>query len=124
MNTKVDTQSESRLDPVKWLVAVLLLVGAVVGFYYYEETSPLLRVTLLLAAVGTAFFIASLTAKGRKARQFIRDTHLEVRKVVWPSRQETMQTTGIVIVMVLLIALMIWMVDSILFWIVQTLTSS
>ena len=122
MNTKVDVQSEDRLDPVKWLVTVLLLVGSVVGVYYFEETSALLRVVLLLAAVGAAFFIASLTFKGRRARQFIRDTHLEVRKVVWPSRQETIQTTGIVIVMVLIIALMIWMIDSILFWIVQTLT--
>jgi len=122
MNTKVDVQSDDRLDPVKWLVAVLLLVGAIVGFYYFEETSALLRVVLLLAAVGVAFFVASLTAKGRKGHQFIRDTHLEVRKVVWPSRQETIQTTGIVIVMVLVIALMIWVVDSILFWIVQTLT--
>lgn len=122
MNTKVDAQSDDRLDPIKWLVAVLLLVGAVAGFYYYQETPALLRVVILLAAAGAAFFVASLTAKGRKARQFIHDTHLEVRKVVWPTRQETIQTTGIVIVMVLIIALMIWMVDSILFWIVQKLT--
>jgi preprotein translocase subunit SecE len=122
MNTKVDTQSDERLDPIKWLASVLLLVGAVFGFYYYEETSTLLRVLLLLVATGAALFVASLTVKGRQSRQFIRDTHLEVRKVVWPSRQETVQTTGIVIVMVLIIALMIWMVDSILFWIVQKLT--
>jgi preprotein translocase subunit SecE len=123
MSSKVDTATGNKLDVVKWLIAGIVLFAGLAGFYYFSETSALLRVVGLLIAVGVAVFAVSSTDKGRQARGFIQDTHLEVRKVVWPSRQETLQTTGIVLVMVLIIALMIWLVDSILFWIVQTLTT-
>jgi preprotein translocase subunit SecE len=122
MNTKTDAQTGSALDTVKWLVAGLLVAGGMVGFYYFSDILLLLRILSLLAVAGIAIFIVFHTAKGQQTWRFIQDTHLEVRKVVWPSRQETIHTTIIVIVMVLIIALMIWVVDSILFWIVKTVT--
>jgi preprotein translocase subunit SecE len=123
MNTKADAQAGDKLDTVKWLVAGLLVAGGLAVFYFSPEVAVWLKALAVLATTGMAVFVASRTGKGRQAWGFIQDTHIEVRKVVWPSRQETIQTTGIVIAMVLVIALMIWAVDSILFWIVQTLTS-
>jgi preprotein translocase subunit SecE len=123
MSAKVDAQSVGKLDSIKWAVAVLALVAGLGGFYYFANTSVLVRVIALLISISIAVMVAAKTIKGRKIWQFIQDTHLEVRKVVWPSRQETVQTTGVVIVMVIVMALMIWAVDSFLFWLVQKLTT-
>lgn len=123
MSSKVDAAAGNKLDVVKWLIAGILLFAGLAGFYYFSEVSALLRVVGLLVAAGVAVFLVSGTDKGRKAWGFMQDTHLEVRKVVWPSRRETVQTTAIVLVMVLIIAVMIWLIDSLLFWIVQTLTT-
>jgi preprotein translocase subunit SecE len=122
MNTKADAQSDDKLDVVKWLLAAVLLIAGLGGFYYFSDSSTLLRVLGLLSALAVAVGLVFTTMQGRRGWGFIQETQLEVRKVVWPSRQETIRTTGLVIVMVIIIALMIWIIDSILFWIVQTLT--
>jgi preprotein translocase subunit SecE len=122
MNIKADAQSDDRLDVVKWSLAALMLLLGLGGFYYFSDASTLARVLGLLASFAVAIGLAFKTVQGRRGWGFIQDTHLEVRKVVWPSRQETVRTTGLVIVMVIIIALMIWLIDSLLFWIVQSLT--
>lgn len=112
-----------KQDLLLWS-AVLLLVGVgIVGFHYFEAQSALLRVVVLLLLGGIAAFLASRTVKGQAALTFAQAAHVEVRKVVWPSRKETVQTTLIVVAMVILLALIIWVVDSLLFWIVKLLTS-
>ena len=88
----------------------------------YAEHSLLLRVLDLLLVMGIAMLIASTTTSGHSTLKFLRDSHLEVRRVVWPTRQETIQMTGVVFVMVMLVALIIWLVDSILFWLVRWFT--
>ncbi len=123
MDAKVETPENTRQDNLKWLVGLILLAAGIIGFYYFSEYMLLLRVVALLALAGAAVWILSQTQKGRYAREFLRGAHSEVRKVVWPSRRETLQVTGIVILMVIIVALMIWLVDSILFWIVRSLTS-
>ncbi|MEM7017315.1 MAG: preprotein translocase subunit SecE [Pseudomonadota bacterium] len=120
---KTGEQTSSVLDTAMWLFAFIVMGSAVAGFYYFADYSLLLRVVSLLAAAGIAFFIAAQTSRGRAAVGFVREAQLEVRKMVWPTRQETLQTTGIVIIMVLILSTMIWIIDSILFWIVQTLTN-
>jgi len=122
MSTKTDMpESDSKLDLVRWLsVAILLSIG-LFGFYYFADNSLLLRVVVLLGLVAGSVFIALKTVKGQFARGFLQDAYIEVRKVIWPSRQETMQTTGIVIVAVIIVALMVWMLDSILLWLVRLL---
>jgi preprotein translocase subunit SecE len=123
MSTKTDaTPSSNKLDTLKWLLVLLLLSTGVVGFYYFSEHSLLLRVVSLLGVVGLAIFIALQTEKGRRTKNFLQQTQIEVRKVVWPTRQETVQMTGIVILMVVLVALIIWMLDSLLFWLVRLFT--
>jgi preprotein translocase subunit SecE len=109
-------------DNIKLIVAVALMVAAIALFYTYSEYSTLLRVLSLLAAAGVSLFIASKTAAGSNVLSYIKDTNVEVRKVVWPTRQETLQTTMVVILMVIMVALMLWGVDSLLGWAVRALT--
>ena len=108
-------------DTLKWLVATLLLGAAVTAFYYYGEESLLLRVIGLLIVAGAAGAIAFTTDKGRAAWEFMRDSRTELRKVVWPTRKETTQTTLVVMGVVTLVAIFLWMVDGILSWIVRLL---
>lgn len=101
-------------DRLKWVVAVAILAGAIVAFYYFAEQSVLLRVIGLLAAAGLTVAILLQTEQGRTAWAFVREANIERRKVVWPTRKETVQTTGIVIAMVTVVALFLWALDSIL----------
>jgi preprotein translocase subunit SecE len=120
MNARVESPS-ARLDGVKWAAAVILLGAAIAGFYYFGDTSLLLRVVALLAAGGVALAILSLTEKGREAWAFMREARTEVRKVVWPTRKETVQTTSIIVVMVAIVAVFLWLIDMLLAWGVQRL---
>jgi preprotein translocase subunit SecE len=109
-------------DNIKLIVAVIIMIAATVSFYSFAEYSTILRVLGLLAAAGVALFIAAKTTVGATMLKYIADTQVEVRKVVWPTRQETVQTTLIVIVMVFVVALMLWAFDSLLGWAVRALT--
>jgi preprotein translocase subunit SecE len=114
-------QSTSGIDTVKLLTALLLLIAGVVGFYYFADESQLLRVIGLLAIAVTVFFIVSTTEIGRRSLGFARDARVEVRKVVWPTRTETTQTTIAVLIMVFLVAIMLWLIDMTLGWGVRSL---
>ena len=120
MVTKTE-QTASGLDTVKLMCALLALVAGIVGFYYFEDESQLLRVIGLLAVAATAFFIVSTTDIGRRGLGFARDARVEVRKVVWPTRTETTQTTIAVLIMVVLVAIMLWLIDMGLGWGVRSL---
>jgi len=109
-------QSTSAIDTFKLMTAVLVLIAGVVGFYYFEEESQLLRVLGMLAVAVVAFLIAATSDKGRRGLGFVKDARVEVRKVVWPTRQETLQTTVAVLFMVILVAIMLWLFDMFLGW--------
>ena len=120
MVTKAE-QTTSGLDTVKLMTALLVLIAGVVAFYYFEAESQLLRVIGMLALAVTAFFIVSTTDIGRRGLGFVRDAKVEVRKVVWPTRTETTQTTIAVLIMVFLVAIMLWLIDMTLGWGVRSL---
>ncbi len=125
MSTKAEQQSSS-LDTVKLVVALALLVLGVAGFYYFaswqgEPVSLLFRVLGLLAVAGLGAFIALTTASGRRLTGFMQDSRTEVRKMVWPTRAETMQTTLMVFVIVLIVTIFLWLVDMLLGWGVRSL---
>jgi preprotein translocase subunit SecE len=109
-------QSTSAIDTFKLMTAVLVLLAGVVGFYYFEEESQLLRVLGMLAVAVIAFLIAATSDVGRRSLGFFKDARVEVRKVVWPTRQETLQTTIAVLFMVILVAIMLWLFDMFLGW--------
>ena len=113
MNARLDKTAELA-DVLKWIAALALLVAALVAFYVFSSESLLLRVVGLLAAAGGAGAIVYTTRKGREVWTFLRDARTEVRKVVWPTRTETLQTTGIVVVVVSLLAIVMWGFDSVL----------
>ncbi len=108
-----------KFDLVKLVVAALVVVAAIVGFYIFEDQSTPLRVAGLLAAVGVAAWIGLQTEPGRNLWSFLQDAQLEVRKVVWPTRQETIQTTLLVIAVVILAALILWGLDAVLGWAIR-----
>ena len=108
-------------DLVKWIGAFVILGGGIAGFYYWSDESLLLRVIGLLVLSAAALFVAVQTEKGRAAWDFARESHTEVRKVIWPTRKETTQTTLIVIAMVGLVAIIMWMLDGLLAWLVKLL---
>ena len=110
------------LDKIKLLVAVALVVAGIAGFYYYAEEALLYRVLGLLAVFVVAFLVALQTSIGSNAWNYGRLSLVEVRKAVWPSRQETVQATLMVMVLVLIVGIMLWLFDMLLLEIVQMLT--
>ncbi|TNC84695.1 MAG: preprotein translocase subunit SecE [Thalassolituus sp.] len=118
MNSKVES-GNNALDVVKWLVVFVLVSAGVVGNYYYSAESLLYRVLALLVLAVIAGWIALQTEKGKSFAALVTEARAEIRKVVWPTRQELTQTTMIVVVFVLIMALMLWGVDSLIGWIVS-----
>jgi preprotein translocase subunit SecE len=114
----------SGFDTVKLLLSVAIVVAAILGFYYLDAYSQLLRVIGLLALVGLAAFIIYQTAVGRTVWSFASAAKVEVRKVVWPSRQETVQTTLVVFVMVLIMGVVLWLFDMMLAAILKAVTGA
>jgi preprotein translocase subunit SecE len=121
MNAKVETES-SRFDTLKLGAALLLLAVAVVAFYRFDDQLLVLRVLGLLAVAGISIFIAAQSSIGRNIIGFIGGARTEVRKVVWPTRAETTQTTLAVMVMVILVGIFLWLLDMVLLWAIQMLT--
>ena len=110
------------LDTAKLVAAAFLLVGGIYAFYYFAAYSVLLRVLGLLAIAGVAAAVALQTDPGRRLWQFALDARMEVRKVVWPTRHETLPTTLVVIVMVLIVGIVLWLFDLVLMGILRFLT--
>ena len=119
MNNKVVIEP-SPLDTVKLACSLALLLGGVIAYHYYADVPKLARVGGVLAAVALAVGIAVQTDKGRQIVGFVRDAQIEVRKVVWPTRQETTQTTLVVVAAVIFFALVLWALDLFLGFMMQT----
>ena len=121
MSANPEEATKSRLDGLKWgLVAVLVAIG-VYGNYYFSAESLLLRVVGLLVIALVAWFLAMQTAKGGAFWVLLKDAKTEIRKVVWPTRQETVQTTLVVVVVVLVMGFVLWGLDSLLGWMISSL---
>lgn len=118
MNAKVEKES-SGLDSLKWVLVIALVSVGVVGNHYFSAESLLYRVLALLVLAVVAGWIALQTSKGKRFATLVSEAKVEIRKVVWPTRQELTQTTMIVIVFVLVVALILWGADSLIGWIVS-----
>ncbi|WP_273025172.1 preprotein translocase subunit SecE [Rheinheimera sp.] len=112
---------KSGFDIVKWLLVFVILSLAVVGNYLYELTA-LEKAIAIVVLVVIAGAVAAQTHKGRTFINFAKESRTEVRKVVWPTRQETMQTTLVVLVATLIMGLLLWGLDAILLRVVSFLT--
>jgi len=118
MSSKVEDQV-SRLDSVKWLLIVAITLGGVYANTLFATEPVLYRAIVGLVLVGIAVAIMLQTALGKATWELAKESRVEIRKVVWPTRQETIQTTFIVVAVVIFVALILWMLDSGVSWIVQ-----
>ena len=111
----------ASLDWLKWGLVAIIVALAVYANWYYQEQSLFLRVLGLLIAGAAAFVIAVKTEKGNAAWNLIKEARSEIRRVVWPTNNETTQTTLVVLVMVFIFSLILWGLDSLLSWLVSSL---
>ena len=108
-------------DKIKLGVAALLVVAGVVGYYYLNDSATIVRAGSVLAGLVAASAVAWTTAPGKQLFAFAQESVAETKKVVWPTRKETLQTTGLVFLFILLMALFLWLVDATLLWLVKLL---
>jgi preprotein translocase subunit SecE len=108
-------------DKIKFALALLLLVAGVAGFYLLAEQAMILRVLAVLAGVGVSAAVAWQTEPGRQFFVFSKEATTEAKKVVWPTRKETLQTTGLVFVFAVVMAIFLWLTDKSLEWVLYDL---
>ena len=120
MNTESShTSSESAakfIDKAKWFVVWVLVIAGIWGNWYYQEIAVLLRAAILIGIGLVAAFLVFQTESGRTLWRQMKGARGEIRRVVWPSRQQTAQTTMIVIALILVVSLILWGLDSLLSW--------
>jgi len=110
MNTKVET-GPGTLDTVKLVAAIAILLGGFVGYYWFAEYSVLWRVLGLVGSLVLGVLVAFTSTQGKEVWEFMKGSQVELRKVVWPTRQETINTTGIVLVFAIVMAVFFFLVD-------------
>jgi preprotein translocase subunit SecE len=122
MSTQTETSESGALDIVKLLIAAVALVGGLYAYYYYETTvAQALRVLMVLGGAAAGIGIAMTSTQGQRLWHFIQGSRVEIRKVVWPTKQETTQTAIAVFVFTLVMMLFFWALDSGLLWLTRTL---
>lgn len=110
MSEKVESDS-GNLDLVKWVAVAVIVVAAVYANSYFAAESLLVRTIGLLVAAGIGGWVAAQTVKGRALVDLCLEARVEIRKVVWPTRQETTQTTIVVLIVIFIVAIILWLLD-------------
>ncbi|MCF6288766.1 MAG: preprotein translocase subunit SecE [Proteobacteria bacterium] len=111
--------SNSIGEKLRWWLAMAAVIGGVVGNLYFEDDlATVLRVLILFAGIALGALIATTTQKGRNFFTFVKSANIERQKIVWPTRNETLQTTLVVIVVVIIIGLFLSLVDFFFSWLV------
>ncbi len=122
MSVEAEKQGSS-FDSIKWILTVVILGAAVWGNHYYtEQVSVLWRALGVVGAVVIAGFIAAQTGKGKDGLSFAKEARTEVRKVIWPTRDEALRTTVIVLIATVIMSLLLWALDGIMVRLVGFLT--
>jgi len=112
--------SSSMGEKLRWWLAIAAVIGGVVGNLYFEdELTTVLRVLILFGGILLGALIAATTEKGRSFFSFVKSANIERQKIVWPTRNETLQTTLIVIVVVIIIGAFLSLVDFFFSWAVS-----
>ena len=122
MATQTETSQSGVLDIIKLLISAASLIGGLYAYYYYEaEIAQAVRVLMVLAGTAVGIGIAMTSTQGQRLWHFIQGSRVEIRKVVWPTKQETTQTAIAVFVFTLIMMLFFWALDSGLLWLTRTL---
>src|SRR5690606_42092866 len=127
-STQVNTQAEAGesgvLDILKLLVAGALVLGGLFAYYYYPAWPLPVRVLCVLGGTIAGVGVGLTSTQGRRLWAFIQGSRIEIRKVVWPTREETTQTAIAVFVFTLVMAVFFWGLDAFLLWVTKTLVGS
>ncbi len=122
MATQTETSQSGGLDTIKLLLAAAALVGGLYAYYYYETSiAQAIRVLMVFAGTAAGITIAMTSTQGHRLWHFIQGSRVEIRKVVWPTKQETTQTAIAVFVFTLVMMLFFWVLDSGLLWLTRSL---
>jgi preprotein translocase subunit SecE len=108
-------------ERIKIAIAALIALSGLFVYYWQADKPTVVRLGILLGAFGAAIAVMWFTNTGRTFMVFARESWEEAKRVVWPTRKETLQTTGVVFVFVFTMALFLWVVDAGLLWITQKL---
>ncbi len=112
MNSKVEKGQATALGSAYLVLSVIILLGGIAGYYYYQDLAITpVRVAALIAVAGLASWVATLSERGAAFFRFLKEADIERRKVVWPSHQEAVQTALMVIVVTILISLLLAGID-------------
>ena len=122
MNAQAESVASPVVDVIKHFVSAFLVITGIVSFYHFADIMLLYRVLGLIVVAAMVIGLEYTTAVGQRVWVFSQESRREVRKVVWPTRSETMQTTLMVFAMVFLVGLVLWFLDMFLFWAVRLLT--
>jgi len=123
MNDNVEQEQSSLLDTLKLLGSVLILLVGIFSYYYLVQVSILFRVLMVLASVVVSLIIFFQTQRGKTLWEFFQGSRVEIKKVIWPTKQETFQTTLTVFVFVLIMGIFFWLLDFLLLFLTNTITS-
>jgi preprotein translocase subunit SecE len=110
------------MDAVKLALTAAILVGGIAGYYQFEQQSLLISVSVILVAIALAAVVFMQTERGRVLWKFVQGSRVEIRKVIWPTRTEAVQTTLTVFVFVLVLGIFFWGLDMFLLWVTRLLT--
>ncbi len=116
------SEAASAKDNALMILSIVALLAGVVAFYWYEESPLALRLAMVGSGVAAAVGLAWVSWYGREFWQFAQAARVELRKVVWPEREDTVRTTVLVIVFASLMGLFFWVLDLILTWLIRLLT--
>jgi preprotein translocase subunit SecE len=124
MTTSVDTKAQDAgaADTVKLAVAILLVIAGVAGYYVLGTQAAWLRWLSVAAGLVLAAAVIAISKYGVALKQFMADSRVELRKIVWPNRQETGMTTLVVFVFLLVAGVFFWGLDLALAWATRALT--
>jgi preprotein translocase subunit SecE len=112
---------ENMADKIKLAAALLLVAAGIAGYYYLADSATIIRIAPILLGVALGAVIAWFSAPGRQFYTFSQEAVDETKKVAWPTRKEALQVTGVVFLFVVVMAVFLWGVDAVLFWVVKLL---
>ena len=122
MSEQADKGGPTIVDTAKLVLAIATLVAGVAAYYWFVDVPVAARILMVLVGLGLGAALLFWSAQGQVLWQYVQGSRVELRKMVWPTRQETLQTTLVVFVFVLLLGVFFWLVDMLLAWATRYLT--
>jgi preprotein translocase subunit SecE len=124
VSKKLENQSKANFS-IEVIASLLIVIGSLIVFYFdpLQLGKDLYKVLVLLLGLIVAIFIFLKSEQGSRLIVFLKETRIELRKVVWPTKDETIKTTGMIMIAVVIVAIFLWIVDAFFTWAVQLITN-